>query len=297
MVPSGSAYVLQFQRFENPAMKEISSRKDPMENETNESHPLAVVTGASSGIGYALAKVFAKNGYNLIVCSDHADIADAGNAFRAHGTLVETVQADLATEAGVEKLYAKIRAAGQPLDAAVMNAGVGIYGDFKDADMAEVLNLVNLNLISPLRLTRKILPDFVARGEGKILYTSSIAAEMPGPHYAVYAASKSFLQSFAEAIRNEVKDRGVVVTSLQPGATDTNFFVRAGMEDTKVGQAKKDDPAEVAEQGFAALMAGKDHVVAGSFKNKVQAAAAKFMSDERNAKMHGAQLKPESPTH
>jgi short-subunit dehydrogenase len=143
-------------------------------------------------------------------------------------------------------------------------------------------------------LTKKVLQDMVERGQGKILFTSSIAAETPGPYEAVYAASKAFVQSFAMALNHEVKDKGILITALQPGATDTNFFARADMLDTKVGHAKKDDPAKVARQGFDALMAGKDHVVAGSFMNKVNVAGAKLMSEKQGAKMQAKSTKPDS---
>jgi short-subunit dehydrogenase len=133
-----------------------------------------------------------------------------------------------------------------------------------------------------------------ARNEGRILFTSSIAADMPAPFEAVYGASKAFVQSFAEAIRNELKDTKITVTALQPGATDTNFFRRADMEDTKVGAGKKDDPADVAREGFEALMAGKDHIVAGSMKNKVQDTLAKLSPEKAAAQMHRKHSEPGS---
>ena len=134
----------------------------------------------------------------------------------------------------------------------------------------------------------------VARGRGRLLFTSSIAATMPGPYESTYAASKAFLYSFAQAIRTELKGTGVTVTALMPGPTDTNFFARAGLENTKLGQSKKDDPAEVARDGFEALMAGKDHVVAGSPRKKAQVAAAKFLPDTVTASLHATMSKPGS---
>jgi short-subunit dehydrogenase len=147
---------------------------------------------------------------------------------------------------------------------------------------------------STVHLARRVLPDMVARGSGKVLFTSSIASTMPGSFQAVYNASKSFVQSLSEAIRNELKDTGVTVTALMPGPTDTNFFNRADMQDTKVGADKKDDPAQVARQGFEALMKGDDHVVAGSLKNKVQAVAGKAMPDTTKAQMHRKMAEPGS---
>jgi len=184
---------------------------------------------------------------------------------------------------------------GRSLDAVAINAGVGVHGEFAESDLNAQLNLINLNVVSPVHLTRRIMGDMLARREGKILFTSSIAATMPGPFEATYNASKAFLKSFAEAIREEVKDSGVTVTTLMPGATETNFFRRAGSaDDTKIGQSEKDDPAEVAKDGFEALMDGKDHVVAGSFMNKVQATMAHVLPDPVGAKMHRKRTEPGS---
>ena len=183
---------------------------------------------------------------------------------------VETVEADLATYDGVEKLYDKIKATGKAVDAIAINAGVGVGGDFaRETDLKDELNLINLNVLSTVHLAKRVVKDMVDRSQGRILFTSSIAALMPGSFEAVYAASKAFVHSFAEGLRNELKDTGVTVTALMPGPTDTNFFHRADMDDTNVGTNKKDDPAEVAKQGFEALMAGKDHIIAGSLKTKV----------------------------
>jgi short-subunit dehydrogenase len=156
------------------------------------------------------------------------------------------------------------------------------------------MNLVDLNVREAVHLTHRVLPPMIARGTGGLLFTSSIAATMPGPYMSTYGASKAFLLSFAEALCVELVDSGVVVTALMPGPTDTEFFRRAGMEDTKLGQAEKDDPRDVARDGFEALMAAKDHVVAGSFKNRAQVAAARVLPDRTTAQMHGAMAKPGS---
>lgn len=255
---------------------------------------LAVVTGASSGIGYELAKVFADNGFDLLVVAEDSGIINAAIEFRQSGRTVEYAQIDLAKPKGVEDLYSKIKLLNRPVEALAVNAGVGVGGEFIKTNIEQEINLINLNVTSAVHLTKLVLQDMVGARRGRILFTSSIAAEMPGPYYAVYGASKAFLQSFAEAIRFEVKDLGVTITALQPGATETNFFARGGMLDTKAGQAKKDDPAEVAQQGFEALMEGKDHVVAGSFKNKVAAAMGKLMTEAQGAKMQAKDLKPGS---
>lgn len=257
---------------------------------------LALITGASSGIGLELARVFAKENYNLIIVSGKERIEDTAKLLRQYDAEVKAVKADLSTLEGVESLYSEIQTMGRPLDVAVLNAGVGVSGQFIETDFNDELYLMNLNMVYLVCLTKKILKDMVARNEGKIMLTSSIAAEMPGPYYAVYAASKAFVQSFAEAIRYEMKDtdKNITITSLQPGPTDTDFFERANMEDTKAGKGKKDDPAKVAEDGYRALMKGEDHIVAGSIKNKVQAVATKFMSDEARASVHSKSTKPES---
>jgi uncharacterized protein len=256
--------------------------------------PLAVVTGASSGIGYELARQFAQHGFDLLIVSNSQRIADAEQSLRSLGADVESTEADLASPDGVEKLYENIRASGRPIDTVAINAGVGVGGDFTDTDLQAELNLIRLNVISPVHLAKRVLKDMRQQGHGRILFTSSIAGAMPAPFEAVYGASKAFLTSFAQAIRNELKDTGITVTALMPGATETDFFHRAGLDDTKVGASEKDDAAEVAREGFEALMAGKDHVVAGSFKNKLQAAAGHVMPDPAVAEMHRKQSEPGS---
>jgi short-subunit dehydrogenase len=175
-----------------------------------------------------------------------------------------------------------------------VNAGIGVSGAFVETDLEEHFRLIGLNITGAVHLAHLVLPGMVARGQGGVLFTSSIAATMPGPYLSTYAASKAFLHSFAEALRHELKDSGVTVTSLMPGPTDTDFFARAGMEDTKLGQARKDDPADVARQGFEALMAGRDKVVAGSPKNKLQTAAAQVIPDRATAALQGSMVKPGS---
>ena len=262
--------------------------------QSHDSHPLAVVTGASSGIGLELARQFARHGYDLLVVAEDAGIAAAADALRAEGAQVDAVQTDLASHDGVHALVERIRAAGRPVDAAAINAGVGVGGPFVETDLAAELALINLNVVSVVHLAKHVLKDMVARGEGRVLFTSSIAAEMPAPFEAVYGASRAFVQSFAEALRNELKDTNVTITALQPGPTDTNFFHRAGMDDTRVGAGKKDDPAEVARQGFEALMKGKDHVVAGSVMNKVQSTLAQVTPEPLAAEMHRKLSEPGS---
>jgi uncharacterized protein len=263
---------------------------------TPSSNQFAVVTGASSGIGFELAKQFAEHGYDLLVTAEDAAIDQAAADLRRDGqNQVIPVRADLATYNGVEELYAAILETGRPVDAIAINAGRGIGGDFvRMTDLDNELNVIAVNVTSTVHLAKRVLPDMVSRGAGRVLFTSSIASMMPGTYQAVYNASKSFVQSFAEALRAELKDTDVVVTSLMPGPTDTNFFHRAEMDDTKVGASKKDDPALVAKQGFEALMSGKEKVVAGSAKTKVQGAASKIMPDKAKAEMHRKMAEPGS---
>jgi short-subunit dehydrogenase len=256
--------------------------------------PLAVVTGASSGIGLELAREFARHGYDLLIAAEDARLDAAADAIRAEGSTVESARVDLATREGVDELVARIRAQGRPVEAVAINAGIGVGGPFVETDLEAELRLVALNVTGVVQLSKHIVRDMVSAGRGRILYTSSIAGDMPAPYLAVYGASKAFDLSFAEALRHEMKDTGVTITVLQPGPTDTDFFRRADMEDTKVATAKKDDPAEVARQGFEALMAGKDHVVAGSFKNRVQDALAQVLPETAKAAAHAKQAEPGS---
>jgi short-subunit dehydrogenase len=256
----------------------------------------AVVTGASSGIGYELARQFAEHGYDLLIAAEDAAIEQAAANLRRDGSNhVIPVRADLATYEGVEQVYAAILESGRDVDAIALNAGRGIGGDFtSDTDLADELNVIDVNVTSTVHLAKRVLPGMVSRGAGQVLFTSSIASTMPGTYQAVYNASKSFVQSFAEAIRAELKDTGVTVTSLMPGPTDTNFFHRAEMDDTKVGASEKDDPADVAKQGFEAMLKEKQKVVAGSLKTKAQGVAAKVMPDSMKAEMHRKMAEPGS---
>lgn len=262
---------------------------------TEENSRLAVVTGASSGIGFELAKVFADEGFDLLIAAEDTELTAAQAELSAAGANVEAHRVDLATEAGVIELYRHIGNTGRPVEALALNAGIGAGGSFvTETELADELRLIDLNVRSTVHLCKLVLTDMAGRDEGRILFTSSVASTMPGPFQAVYNASKSFVQSFALAIRNELKDTGITVTSLMPGPTDTEFFERAEMEDTKVGAGEKDDPAEVARQGFDALMAGKERVVAGAFKNKAQVAASGMIPDRVKAEKHRDMAEPGS---
>jgi short-subunit dehydrogenase len=252
---------------------------------------LAVVTGASSGIGLELARLFAADGYPLVVTAEDAAIHDV--AGQLPGVSVEAVQADLATRAGCEALVSHV--GDRAVDALVLNAGVGVGGPFLETDLEAELAMINLNVVSVVYVAKRLLPAMVARGHGRVLVTSSIAAQMPAPFEAVYAGTKAFELVFAEGIRNELKDTGVTVTALQPGPTETNFFHRAGMDDTRVGQSDaKDDAAKVARDGYAAMMAGRDHVVAGSLMNKLQSVLLEAMPETLKAELHRKLSEPGS---
>jgi uncharacterized protein len=253
---------------------------------------LALVTGASSGIGLELARQFATHDFDVVVTAEDAELTAAASALRETGATVHEVRSDLRTSDGVEHLWREVSALGRPLDAAALNAGVGRGGAFLDIDLADERDIIDLNITSTVHLAKLVLRDMTARGAGRLLITSSIASTMPGSFQAVYNASKSFLQSFAEALQEELKDSAVTITSLMPGPTETEFFERADMLDTKVGQSEKDDPAQVAEQGFEALRKGERKLVAGSLKTKVQGVANSMLPDALKAKAHRQMAEP-----
>lgn len=262
---------------------------------TSSTRPFAVVTGASSGIGYELAKQFAQNGFDLLIVAGSTGIHDAARTLEGQGAQVEAVQFDLATADGVHGFYGRIQAAGRPVEAVAFNAGVGVGGDFvRETDLEKELNLINLNCVSTVHLAKHVLRDMVARGSGRVLFTASIAGTMPTPFEAVYGASKAFVLSFAESLRSELKDTGVTVTALLPGPTETNFFHRAEMDDTKVGAGKKDPAEDVAKQGFEAMMAGKEKVVAGSLKTKLMGLANDVLPESVKASQHRSMSEPGS---
>lgn len=260
-----------------------------------ELRPLAVVTGASSGIGLELAKQFVSNGFDLIVCAEDDAILPVGQQLRDRGAHVEALQIDLASPDGVDDLYGHVTAAGRPVDALALNAGIGAGGAFAtDTALTDELRLIDVNVRSTVHLAKHVVGDMVANDGGRILFTSSIASTMPGAYQAVYNASKSFVQSFALALRNELKDTNITVTALMPGPTDTEFFERADMLDTKVGAGQKDDPADVARDGFEALMAGKERVVSASLTTKLQGHGSRLMPDSVKAEMHRRMAEPGS---
>ncbi len=232
---------------------------------------LAIITGASTGIGYELAKRCAEEGFDLLIAADEPEINEAAEAFRAFGVSVDAIQADLATLEGVDQLYAATN--GRPVDALLANAGRGLGHAFLDQDFDDVRHVIDTNITGTIYLIQKVGRDMRTRGQGRILITGSIAGFIPGTYHAVYNGTKAFLDSFSFALRHELNESGVTVTCLMPGATETEFFERADMLDTKIGQSKKADPAEVAKTGFEAMMNGEGDVVAG-WMNKLKSAVA-----------------------
>jgi len=255
--------------------------------------PLAVVTGASSGIGYELAKQCAQNGFDLIIAADRP-LAEAEQALRGFQSHVECVQCDLSTMEGVDRLVAQI--GDRPVDALLANAGQGLGHAFLDQDFSRVEQVIDTNITGTLYLVHQLGRRMRERERGRILFTGSIAGLMPGSFQAAYNGTKAFIDSFSFALRNELKDSGVTVTCLMPGPTDTEFFARADMTDTSVGQGKKDDPADVAKTGFEAMMRGEGDVVHG-LKNKMQAATAAVTPQSALAEMHRKMAEPGSGEH
>lgn len=240
---------------------------------------LALVTGASSGIGLELAHNFARNGYDLVVAAEDDAIHGVPAELAAYGGAVQPVQVDLRTADGVEHLFASTIEGGRTLAAAALNAGLGRGEMFLKSELSDDLSIIDLNVRSTVHLAKLVLRDMANRDRGKVLFTSSVASMMPGSYQPVYNASKSFVQSFAKALQDELRDTSITVTALLPGPTDTDFFARAKMLDSPIGRMRKDDPAQVARQGFQALMRGDRQVVAGSLSSKVMGTVSRVLPD------------------
>jgi short-subunit dehydrogenase len=255
---------------------------------------LALVTGASSGIGYWLAKELGSRGYDLVVCSAGERLNDAVRDFDALGAKVTQVSADLATRDGVKQLWDVVERVGRPVDVACINAGVGVGGLFWETDLEQELNMVELNCAGTVQLAKYIVKHMIPLNAGRILFTASIAGEMVAPREAVYAATKAFVLSFAHSVRYELRDTEISVTALQPGPTNTDFFHRAGMDDTEVGQKGKNEsqPKDVARQGIDALFAGDEHVYAASVKTKMEGMMANAIPGDMKGAMHEKMARP-----
>ncbi|WP_158795487.1 SDR family oxidoreductase [Pedobacter sp. L105] len=253
-----------------------------------------LITGATSGIGYELAKLFAKDKYNLVIVGrNQQELDNKAIEFTQVGLAVTTFCKDLFDKEEAFSLYAEIKSRGIEIDVLVNAAGQGLYGEFKDTDIDRELSIIDLNISSLVILTKLFLKDMLSRDSGKILNLASVASKIPGPWQSVYHGTKAFVLSFTEAIREEVKDTGVTITALMPGPTDTDFFNKAEMQDSKVVHDKNAlaDPADVAKDGYEALMAGQDKVVSG-FKNKVQVGISNLIPDSVVAHQTYEQQKP-----
>lgn len=255
-----------------------------------------LITGGSMGIGLELARVFAQNHHHLILVARHEEgLAKAKQELQEYEVNIVTIAKDLFDPNAAQELYDEIASRGFTVDILVNNAGQGEYGLFEETDLKRELAIIQLNICSLVALTKLFLRDMLARENGRILNLSSIASKAPGPWQSVYHGTKAFVQSFTEAIRSEVKDQGVVVTALLPGATDTDFFNKANMNDSKIveNESKLADPAKVAKDGFDALMSDKDKVVSG-IKNKLNVALSNMSTDQMAAENMKKQQEPRS---
>jgi short-subunit dehydrogenase len=265
-----------------------------MSNPVDGVRRFAIVTGASTGIGLELAKLCAEDGYDLLIAADEPDIEVAAEQLRRFGGAVDTIEADLATTEGVDQLIEA--AAGRDVDALLANAGRGLGDAFLDQDFEAARHVVDTNITGTIYLIHRVGNEMRQRGQGKILITGSIAGYIPGTFQAVYNGTKAFIDSFSIALRNELKDSGVTVTCLMPGATETEFFERAGLEDTKIGTAKKADPAGVAKDGYQAMKKGEADIVSG-LGNKMRVAAASVTPATMLAEQHRKTAEPGSGRH
>jgi len=257
----------------------------------NQSYVL--ITGATSGIGYELAKLFAEHNYNLIIVArTESRLNEVASDFsNIYGVDVITIVKNLFNKEAAFEVYEEVKAKGLQVDILVNDAGQGLYGKFIDTDILRELDIIQLNVNTYVVLTKLFLRDMVSNGRGKILNVASIAGKVPGPFQSVYHGTKAFVHSFTEAIRAETKDTGVTITSLLPGATNTDFFNKAEMQDSKILDSELADPAQVARDGFNALIDGDDMVVSG-LKNKAQVALSNVTPDSTVAKQ---MLKQQAP--
>ncbi|HKN17925.1 MAG TPA: SDR family oxidoreductase [Candidatus Sulfotelmatobacter sp.] len=238
----------------------------------------ALITGASGGIGYELGKLFARDHYNLVLVARSADKLNqvAGELQGQFGITAKTLALDLAAGPAAKSLFDQVQGEGVVVDVLVNNAGFGVFGEFVPMAEEEILGQIQLNITALTQLTRSFLPAMVARRSGKIMNVASTAAFQPGPLMAVYYATKAYVLSFSEALANEVAGSGVVVSCFCPGATDTGFQKRAGMENSrlfkKIGAMNVET---VARDGYRGLMSGKTLVISGA-QNWLVAESVRF---------------------
>lgn len=260
----------------------------------NRKNQYALITGATSGIGYELAKLFAKDGYDLVMVSrNHDDLQAKAKEFKNYGINVITMAKNLFTQEDAFSLYSELKLNGISPEILVNDAGQGVYGKFQDTDIHRETDIINLNIISVIILTKLFLKDRLSKGSGRILNLASIANKAPGPWHSVYHGTKAFILSWSEAIREELKDSGITVTALLPGPTDTDFFNKADMNESKILEDKDNlmSPEEVAADGYKALMNGDDKVISG-LKNKLSVAMTNISTDSMAAHQMGEMQKP-----
>ncbi|KQR71180.1 SDR family oxidoreductase [Pedobacter sp. Leaf176] len=253
----------------------------------------ALITGATSGIGLELAKLFAKDKFNLvIVARNEADLERTASMLKMEGIEVITFSKDLFLPDAASELYEDLKSQNIQIDVLVNDAGQGVYGKFIETELNRELDIIQLNIASLVTLTKLYVKEMVARNSGKILNVASIAGKAPGPYQAVYHGTKAFVHSFSESVRNEVKDSAVTITSLLPGPTDTDFFNKADMQDSKIVQeGQLADPAGVAKDGYEAMMAGDDMVVSG-MKNKIMVTLGNITPDSMQAEQMAKMQEP-----
>jgi short-subunit dehydrogenase len=237
-----------------------------------------LVTGASSGIGVELARLFASDGSRVILLARRADrlVELASEISGRPGQAAETLVADLADPAAPAAICQELGKRGLQVDVLVNNAGFGAYGPFAEADPAETLRLLQVNITSLTLLTRLLLPGMISRRFGRILNIASTAGFQPGPLMAVYYASKAYVVSWSQALANELAETGVTVTALCPGPTRTEFQERAGMAHTRLMRSRIMSASAAAEAGYRGLLAGKPVVIPG-FRNKLLASLARWL--------------------
>ena len=235
----------------------------------------ALITGASGGIGYELAKLFARDHNNLVLVARSADkLAQVASELQTHGVTMKTIPLDLAAPLAPKFLFDQLE--GVAIDVLINNAGYGAFGEFAEMPEAEIFGQINLNITALTELTRLFLPPMLQRRAGRIMNVASTAAFQPGPLMAVYYASKAYVLSFSEAIANELRNSGVTVTCFCPGATHTGFAKRAGTENSRLFKQIGAMSAEkVARDGYRALMAGRTVAISGAH-NWVVAQSVRF---------------------
>ena len=240
----------------------------------------ALLTGATSGIGYELAKLLATDGYNLVLVARNKKLLQqmTDQLKERFNVEITPLAKDLFKKKAPIEIYNKTKEMGISIDVLINDAGQGERGKFIEIPLERHLDIIQLNIASLVSLTKLFLDDMVQRNEGRILQLGSEAGKAPMPLLSVYAATKAFVVSFSESLSNELKDTGVTLTALQPGATATDFFNKADMQSSKILDSKLSDPAKVAKDGYQALMKGDDKIVSG-LKNKAMVGMSNVMPD------------------